>query len=143
MADSKAISDIDAAIARSRAKLDDISTKTTVDTPITLPSWWSSTDAMTVSSVVLVFGFLTMLLASWLLRAGRDSDAVLRVFGTILILVATIFLIVAGYSSTQIAPAMGLLGTIAGYLLGKGERKSTAKGASKGAKRKPGEDSAA
>jgi hypothetical protein len=36
-----------------------------------------------------------------------------------LIISSSIFLIVAGYTSQQIAPAMGLLGTLAGYLLGK------------------------
>jgi biopolymer transport protein ExbB/TolQ len=30
-----------------------------------------------------------------------------------------VFLVVAGYTDTQIAPVMGLLGTVAGYLLGK------------------------
>lgn len=124
MADSAAGSNLDAAIADSMAKLERIRTKSSVDTPSTLPSWWTTTDAMTVSTVVLLFGLVTMILASLLLRAGKDSDAVLRVFGTILILVATLFLIVAGYSSTQIAPAMGLLGTVAGYLLGKSSNKS-------------------
>lgn len=36
-----------------------------------------------------------------------------------LIIVGSIFLITAGYDNTQILSAMGLFGTIAGYLLGK------------------------
>ena len=36
-----------------------------------------------------------------------------------LIVVSSLFIITAGYSSEQIAPAMGLFGTIAGYLLGR------------------------
>ena len=36
-----------------------------------------------------------------------------------LIIISTLFLITAGYSNDQIAPAIGLLGTIAGYLLGR------------------------
>lgn len=39
--------------------------------------------------------------------------------GLTLVVTAGLFLITAGYSETQIAPMMGLLGTIAGYLLGK------------------------
>jgi hypothetical protein len=35
------------------------------------------------------------------------------------------FLITAGYTSDQIAPMIGLLGTIAGYLLGKSTQGST------------------
>jgi hypothetical protein len=41
------------------------------------------------------------------------------IFRGALIISSSIFLIVAGYTSQQIAPAMGLLGTLAGYLLGK------------------------
>ena len=38
--------------------------------------------------------------------------------GLSLIIVAAIFLVVVGYTSEQIAPVMGLLGAIAGYILG-------------------------
>ena len=124
MADKDVTVALDVAIAESVAKIEKLRFKTSTESPNALPPWWSNADAMTMSSVVLIFGFITMVLASWLLRVGKEPEAVLRVFGTILILVATIFLIVAGYSSTQIAPAMGLLGTIAGYLLGKADRKS-------------------
>jgi hypothetical protein len=82
-------------------------------------SWWSVTQAMTISSVVLVFGVFVLLLATYLIRIGKNSEPVLRIFGTILIIVISVFLVVAGYTSNQIAPVMGLLGTIAGYLLGK------------------------
>ena len=44
-----------------------------------------------------------------------------RVVGLTLIVIAGLFLITAGYSQNQIASMMALLGTIAGYLLGKGE----------------------
>lgn len=82
-------------------------------------NWWSVTNAMTISSVVLVFGVFVLLLATYLIRIGKNSEPVLRIFGTILIIVISVFLVVAGYTSNQIAPVMGLLGTIAGYLLGK------------------------
>jgi hypothetical protein len=83
------------------------------------PEWWSATNAMTVSSVVLVFGLLIMILATYLIKIGTSTDSVLKIFGTILIIISSIFLVVAGYGDNQIAPVMGLLGTIAGYLLGK------------------------
>lgn len=84
-----------------------------------VPQWWSTTSAMTMSAAVLVFGLVVIVLATYLIRLGKSSEAVLRIFGTILIIVIAVFLVVAGYSDTQIAPVMGLLGTIAGYLLGK------------------------
>ncbi len=81
--------------------------------------WWSTTNAVTMSSIVLVFGVFICTLVVVLLRQRRNADSVLKVMGTILIIISSIFLVVAGYSDTQIAPVMGLLGTIAGYLLGK------------------------
>lgn len=83
------------------------------------PDWWSVGDAMTVSAAVLVFGSLIMLLATCLLYLGRNADDVLKLFGTLIIVISAVFLVVAGYSDTQIAPVIGLLGTIAGYLLGR------------------------
>jgi hypothetical protein len=122
MTDSQtAINEIDKKLAENKQQQQVLQAELHVPTAKTsLPAWWSVTDAMTVSSVVLLFGVVTMLLVAGLLKSGRESEAVLRVFGTVLILVSTLFLIVAGYSSQQIAPALGLLGTIAGYLLGKG-----------------------
>jgi VIT1/CCC1 family predicted Fe2+/Mn2+ transporter len=88
--------------------------------------WWSVKDAMTISSAVLVFGVFIFLISAYLIKLGKSAEAVLRVMGTMLIIVAALFLVVAGYTDTQIAPVMGLLGTIAGYLLGKsGEEKKS------------------
>lgn len=81
--------------------------------------WWSVTNAMTMSSAVLGFGVIVLVLVAFLMKSGQDTEAVLRTFGTILIIVGALFLVVAGYSANQVAPVMGLLGTIAGYLLGK------------------------
>lgn len=92
--------------------------KATEEANLTKPIW-SAQNAMTVSSAVLVYSLIVLALATYLIRLGKSSSSVLRIFGTILIISSSIFLIVAGYTSQQIAPAMGLLGTLAGYLLGK------------------------
>jgi hypothetical protein len=83
--------------------------------------WWSVDDAMTISAAVLIFGLVIIVLATALLYKGKKADDVLRLFGTIIIVVSAVFLVVAGYTDTQIAPVIGLLGTIAGYLLGRSE----------------------
>lgn len=86
----------------------------------TAPVWWTTENAMTISSVVLGFGVVVILISAWLMRGSRPSaEAILRVFGTVLIITGALFLVVAGYSDKQMAPVMGLLGTLAGYLLGK------------------------
>jgi len=74
---------------------------------------------MTVSALVLAFGTFVVIVAAYLIRSERDGQVVLKVLATILIITFAVFLIVAGWSDQQIAPAMGLLGTIAGYILGK------------------------
>ena len=81
--------------------------------------WWSVKDAMTVSTVMLGFFFMVLLLATYLIKIGTNTDVLLKFFGTILIISTTSFLIIVGYNNEQITPVIGLLGTIAGYLLGK------------------------
>jgi hypothetical protein len=68
---------------------------------------------------VFVLAIVVFSLATYLIRKGVPSGSILKVFGTILIIFSAVFLMVAGYSDTQVAPVIGLLGTIAGYLLGK------------------------
>ncbi len=73
-----------------------------------------------LSGMLLFFSFLVICILSYLIKQDASKlESLLKVFGTILIIVVSIFLIVAGYSEKQIAPVIGLLGTLAGYLLGK------------------------
>ncbi len=73
-----------------------------------------------LSAEILVFGCVVIVFESWLLRKSRMSaEDTLRVYAVTLIIVGTFFTITAGFSADQVAPAMGLFGTIAGYLLGR------------------------
>jgi 4-amino-4-deoxy-L-arabinose transferase-like glycosyltransferase len=90
---------------------------------------WTPTIALGLSLSILVFGLLVLALMCWMLLKTRDNlNGLLRAFALILIIVAAIFLIVAGYTEQQIAPAMGLLGTIAGYLLNTAARQEKDEG---------------
>lgn len=82
-------------------------------------SWWTTHNAMTMSVIVLLFGLVVLGLAAWLIRQGHSATSVLRIFGTVLVIVMVTFLVVAGYDDKQIAAPLGLLGTIVGYLLGR------------------------
>lgn len=87
---------------------------TVTRTPLTMLEFF-------LSILVLVFGLGVILFETILIRTHKVSIEVSFKFLTItLIITSTLFLITAGYSNNQIAPAVGLLGTIAGYLLGKG-----------------------
>ena len=73
--------------------------------------------------VSILFGLVVLFIEYKLLsKANAHGDQVLKVLIVSTIIIATMFIITAGYSSEQIAPAIGLFGTIAGYLLGKEER---------------------
>jgi hypothetical protein len=73
-----------------------------------------------LSAEILLFGLGVIVIEFLLLRKARvTAEEALRVYAVTLIIVGTLFAITAGFDSNQIAPAMGLFGTIAGYLLGK------------------------
>ena len=70
---------------------------------------------------VLVFGALAMGMQIYvMIRANRYWDSLsIKIVGLTLVITAALFLIVAGYSQDQVAPIMGILGTVVGFLLGK------------------------
>nr|VFK43369.1 MAG: hypothetical protein BECKTC1821E_GA0114239_102511 [Candidatus Kentron sp. TC] len=76
-------------------------------------------EGLWLSGMIMGFALILIAFMTYVIRKGADLDDTLKVFGTILIVVAAVFLIVAGYSEKQIAPVIGLLGTVAGYILGK------------------------
>ena len=74
---------------------------------------------------VLLFGLIIIGLQIGLLyrlKTGWGPNS-LRMAGLTLVITSGIFLITAGYSQDQTGPMFALLGTIAGYLLGKSEKK--------------------
>ena len=70
---------------------------------------------------ILIFGTLLMGFEMLLVfkQPGWSTDATLKLLGLTLVVTAGLFLIVAGFDQIQIASMMGLLGSLAGYLLGK------------------------
>ena len=74
-----------------------------------------------ITIMVAAIGLIALAMEFLLLRSVGDLKAedALRVFAVTLIIIGTLFFITAGFNSTQIAPAMGLFGTVAGYLLGR------------------------
>jgi uncharacterized membrane protein len=74
-----------------------------------------------ITLMVSVIALLALLMEFTLLKRipNLKAEETLRVFAVTLILLGTLFFITAGFDSNQVAPAMGLFGTVAGYLLGK------------------------
>lgn len=94
----------------------------------TTPRQWAAIEIY-LSLGILVFILLVLGLQAFLIvrsKSAWPSKAILRINGLTLIVGAGLFLITAGYSGDQVSPVMGLLGTIAGYLLGTGEEPAKA-----------------
>jgi len=76
--------------------------------------------AKEMSLYVLGFGLVLSIFTGVIaLRTKGWNREATNVFTVTIIITAGLFLMTAGYSSEQIAPMYGLLGTVVGYLLGK------------------------
>jgi Kef-type K+ transport system membrane component KefB len=76
---------------------------------------------------LLVFGVFIIFLEYLLLRKrlGDKIDDLGKFFILTLIIIGTLVLVGAGISAEQIAPVIGLFGTVAGYLLGRSSHPGT------------------
>ena len=83
-------------------------------------------DSQMLAFSVLGLGVFVLCCLTYLFRVGQRFDDLLRAFVTVLVVVAAVFLVVAGYSEKQIAPVVGLLGTIVGYVLGRSDQNKDA-----------------
>jgi hypothetical protein len=91
---------------------------------VTVTREWTTIEIF-LSVAILVFALAIFVLQSILvlrLKLEWTPQSILRFNGITLIVSGALLLVVAGYSNQQVAPVMGLLGTIAGYLLGARER---------------------
>lgn len=85
------------------------------------PSRDWTTIEIVLSFAVLVFGAFVLGLQTYLIikaKVNWTANTILRFNGLTLVVTAGVLLVTAGYSNQQMTPMIGLLGTIAGYLLG-------------------------
>lgn len=78
-----------------------------------------------LSVIILVFGMFIIVVEYFLLRdvVKDKTEEIAKTYTVTLIIIGTLVLISSGFTSQQIAPALGLFGTIAGYLLGRADLK--------------------
>ena len=84
---------------------------------------WDRNSSLIAGGILLLFCILLFGLIGWLVKSGISSNNLLRLFTVPLVCVMAVFIILLGYTQEQIAPVIGLLGTVVGYLLGKGDSK--------------------
>ncbi|WP_138481508.1 hypothetical protein [Dyadobacter bucti] len=72
-----------------------------------------------LTMVILSFGLIIIGICALLVRMDKlDEPSFLKAVTISIACTSSLILVVAGYSTEQIAPAFGLLGTLVGYLLG-------------------------
>lgn len=93
---------------------------TTLQSLDQLPFWYNH-ELMASWAVLFVGGIilLVMIFAKPMQNWPKELHA--RLIVVVLSVVAALYLITAGWSSEQTAPAFGLLGAIVGYILGRGD----------------------
>ncbi|HEY0031929.1 MAG TPA: hypothetical protein VGB81_01560 [Devosia sp.] len=81
-----------------------------------------STQEMDFTLLVMGFGIVAFLMFWLIARTPTSSPLILRLYVIMVLAIGTLIVVSSSYSTTQIAPVVGFFGTVAGYLLGKGER---------------------
>jgi hypothetical protein len=100
--------------------LDNVITKNTFPTK---PS--KTPEETTLTIYFLIFGFLILIMTyAIIIRQPSEIHNLFKYFIIVLLVLGVLVLISIGYDKEQIAPAVGLFGTIAGYLLGKSDKTS-------------------
>ena len=126
------------------SKIEESESSGKILTPITKPA--SAFEPMTdrefsLTWWILLFGFCVILLETviviWInhsnqiaMKIDKDASAtkskpfiigpnITKLLGVTMIIISALILITGGFSGEEIAPIVGLLGTVAGYLLGK------------------------
>lgn len=85
----------------------------------------SQNQSVLLSITLLVFGLAVIVAALWRVDRKRlTENGALRLVGATVVVVMAVFLCTAGFTLEQITPAIGLLGTMGGYVLGRSERGS-------------------
>lgn len=74
--------------------------------------------------VILFFGLIAVAVFYAMVRTGKATGYNLRIFVVIILVFGTLLIVSSAYTTEQIAPVVGFFGTIAGYLLGRTDRRS-------------------
>jgi hypothetical protein len=87
---------------------------------------WTPKLATNLAGGIVLFATLFFTMICVMIWKNKSVESLLRIFGILLIIIASVFLVIVGYSDQQIAPVMGLMETIAGDLLSRRPESGTA-----------------
>jgi hypothetical protein len=106
------------------------------DLPVTPPSSLSAVQALPqiqagslfadrslqLTLIVLFFALLALVLLYLMVRHERAGPFELRIFIITILVFGSLLILSAGFGGDQLGPVIGFFGTIAGYILGRGDR---------------------
>lgn len=91
------------------------------DVTASSPTSWTPEFYLVLVFCLLGFSVLAMQFVLFLRSSERISaNDIMRAFSTTLILISVVALVGVGYTQQQAQPAYGVIGTLLGYLMGRG-----------------------
>ncbi len=85
-------------------------------------SAWQPAHAILSATILCFIFFISLWFIYLMAKKGVSSGGLIRIITVPLVVVTGALLIVLGYGEKQVAPAFTLMGTLLGYLLGKGSK---------------------
>lgn len=81
---------------------------------------------LNLTLLIFAFGLIALLMFYWIVRTEKGTPFLFRIYVVIILVFGTLLIVSSAYTTEQIAPVVGFFGTIAGYLLGRGDRADAA-----------------
>ena len=82
----------------------------------------SSIFELNLTIIIFVFGLLALVLLYAMIRNERTTPFVMRIYVVTILIFGSLLVVSSAYTTEQISPVIGFFGTIAGYVLGRGDR---------------------
>ena len=77
---------------------------------------------LNLTLIILFFAVLALILLYFMMRHEKGGQFELRIYVVTILIFGSLLVVSSGYATDQIAPVIGFFGTIAGYVLGRGDR---------------------
>ncbi len=78
--------------------------------------------SLELTFIVLSFGLLALGLLYLIVRHKNGGPFELRIYTITILVFGSLLVVSAGFGTDQLGPVIGFFGTIAGYILGRGDR---------------------
>jgi hypothetical protein len=89
-----------------------------LDVPDAAGNHWTNDTSLVMAILISIVCLAILVMEFFLIKSDKiKNEHAVRVYLVTIIIYGSIFLVAAGYDNNHIAPIIGLLGTIAGYML--------------------------